>query len=118
MGIFDQCDAAFAPLADETVIVTGRRNGESIEATLKACVLEGALDEPLDGDSIASTRRTVEVLFPRAVWPFDSSPQVGDRIELSDESVVRPLSAGYFFAVTAADVSVGMVRLSAREIPS
>lgn len=115
MGIFDQCDAAFAPLADESIVVTGRRNGETIEATLKACVLEGALDEPLDGDSTASTRRTAEVLFPRADWPFDSPPQPGDRIELSDESIVRPLSAGYCFAVTAADLSVGLIRLSCRE---
>ena len=117
MGPFDDCAAAFAPLANETIVVRGRRNDAPIEQTLKACILEGAFDDPVDGDSVASTRRTVDVLIPIAAWRFDTPPQVGDTVECVGGNHGTPSSsiAHPTFIVNQATPSLTFWRLACRE---
>lgn len=111
----DTSASAFEAFYDRKVVVRGvRASGAAVAQTVEACVFEGGFDDPLDGGSVASDRRAVEVLVPVAAWRDDAPPQVGDVVEVLGDVHDR-LHVSKFAAVSV-DVRVGDYDIKAREV--
>ena len=71
--------AAFAPFYDQLVAVKGAAQS----VTVKACVFEDGLDDPLSDASPAADRRRIAVCLPKygeGGWNCEMPPKRGDTL--------------------------------------
>ena len=81
--------AAMAPFFDDVLAVEGRRRArnaaQTIRSTLRACVIDDGVDEPLMDQSTGVTRRRWLIRVRAVDWPEVEPPQVGDVVHIPGE---------------------------------
>ncbi len=80
---------AFAPFYDEVVAVEAKRarsgGARVLRCTVRACVLDQGLDEPLAEGSTGTLRRRWTIRVRAADWPYTTPPQIGDVARIPGE---------------------------------
>lgn len=78
-------DAAFEPMYEDRISVSGRRGNVSLKTgTIAACIFDQGLEDPLSDDATASTRRLYSVNVRIKDWPYTDAPRIGDTVLLDD----------------------------------
>ena len=77
--------AAFAPFYDNRVAVEGKRGSRRVAFTLRACVLDDGLEDPLADNSTSTNRRRWSVRVRIEDWPDTNPPQIGDTLQIPEE---------------------------------
>lgn len=95
---------AFAPFFDDPVVVEAKRAGRTVRTTVRACVLDQGLDDPLVETSAASDRRVIAVRVQTACLACLGAPAVGDVVAYN----------GARFAVERVELSHGAWEMRCR----